>query len=203
MLLYAVTDRRRIAEPLPSYLARLVDAGVDYVQIREKDLSDRELYSLTQAAVELPRRRTKILVNERTDIALAARADGVHLPANSAAPSRVRRIAPDGFVIGVSCHSAEEARRAGDEGADFAVFGPVFETPAKKEYGPAQGLDRLERACRAATIPVMALGGVRLENAPQCLEAGAAGIAAISLFQEGRSPAEAAAALRELERPPA
>ena len=199
MILYAITDRRQQEGDLLEHLGRLLQAGPNLLQIREKDLPARELFQLTEAVLKLPNRSgTRILVNSRVDVALAAGAHGVHLPAGAVSPSSVRSVTPKGFLIGASCHSGDEVRQA--EGADFTVFGPVFETASKRRYGPPQGLEALEEACRRANIPVLALGGVQLENASQCLGRGAAGIAGISLFQRSSAVNETIAALRNLQR---
>jgi len=166
-------------------------AGVDFVQLREKDLSVRALEELARKALAaIPQGSvTKLLINSRTDVTLASGAHGVHLPARDLPASEARaiwnRAGRTRAVIGVSTHSPEEVAQAEAHGADSAVFGPVFEKAGEPNPG---GLEQLRQACRGAygiaTMPVLALGGVTLANAQRCLDAGAAGIAGIRLFQE-------------------
>ena len=209
-LLYYITDRTALAADEPTRRRRLLDkiaeaarAGVDYIQLREKDLPTSELEMLAREAVDILRQlrtgnrelRTALLINSRTDVALAAGADGVHLRSDDITPREIRAIwkkcgagasarelSPREPPIGVSCHSSEEVKQAEADGATFAVFAPVFGKKDVPKAHPA-GLAQLREACKVQ-IPVLALGGITLENAKSCLEAGAAGIAAIRMFQE-------------------
>ena len=175
---YYITDRRSCRDVVHC-IERAVAASVDLIQIREKDLPVRELLLLVRKAVHLAAAsKTRVLVNGRADVALAAGAHGVHLPAGGIDGGEWRRILPLGFLIGVSCHSVEELQRAA--AADFAVYGPIFPTPGK---GPAIGLNALGQAARVSPIPIFALGGVTPENAQSCVDAGAVGTAAIRMFQ--------------------
>ena len=171
-------------ETLLDAIARNPADGPDWIQIREKDLEGRELLELVRLAMALPNSRgVKFLVNSRVDVALAVEAAGAHLPSNSPAPKEWRGIVPAGFLIGVSCHSLEEVVQAESEGADYALFGPVFDPMSKPANSPAVGLAELTRAVRAVRIPVLALGGITHENIDSCIDAGAAGVAGISLYQ--------------------
>lgn len=212
-LLYYITDRTAFPgseserrHRLLEKIAEAARAGVDYIQLREKDLTTRELELLAGEALRAIReanQRTAILINSRTDVALAVEADGVHLRSDDVSAEVVRKIwtrcgadptraAVEGAparalsqqppLIGVSCHTPKEVVNAAEQGATFAVFAPVFEKKDALSTHPA-GLDQLREACRAK-IPVLALGGITLQNARSCLEAGAAGIAAVRLFQE-------------------
>lgn len=202
-----VTGRLSLGAPDPTFdrtgelLAKVrlaIQAGADCVQIREKDLPGRALLDLTRAAIAAANGVARIYVNDRLDVALAAGAAGVHLGRESIPARDVIRWcrsgnAPPGFEIGVSCHSLEDSREAERAGASYLFFGPVFDTPSKKAFGPSQGVERLAEVCAAIRIPVIAIGGVNEENAAACLRAGASGIAAIRMFQEAQS----AAALRK------
>jgi len=171
---YCITDSAEVA-------ARAAVCGVDMIQVRAKNLPARDLLVMVKRVVAEVM-GVPVLVNTRADIALACGAQGVHLPADSPSPEHIRAIAPVGFLIGVSCHSIDELRRAAREGADFAVYGPIFATRSHPNSQPI-GLDALAAATRAAQLPIYALGGVTEKNAQLCIAAGAAGVAGISMFE--------------------
>jgi len=212
-LLCYVTDRRSL--PTPGEMTRreevvriaraAIAAGVDWVQIREKDVPTQALLEMVRQAVAAATGSSaKILVNDRVDVALAAGAAGAHLGGESMPVAAARKLCAEvlgdakAFLIGRSCHSLEEAQQAERDGADYVFFGPVFATPSKAQYGAPQGVDRLAEVCRAVRIPVIAIGGISLDNAAECLRAGAWGLAAIRLFQES---ADLAAVVRQLTQP--
>jgi len=185
---------------LIAVIRETVRAGVDIVQVREKDLLSRELIALVEdalSATKEPRRGSaRVVVNDRVDVALAAGADGAHLAAHSMPAQVVRRFVPRAFVIGVSCHSLGEAMEAESGGADYLVLGPIFETPSKLGYGPPLGLEKLRNVTSRIRIPVLALGGVTVDRIRPCLESGACGIAGIRIFQECESVQERVRELR-------
>lgn len=206
-----VTDSQSLepAEPRSHVLAKIkaaVGAGVDWVQIREKGMLARQLVALARAAVGMTSQKTPspgeadhpgslILINDRLDVALAADAAGLHLgrqslPVHDVIGWRLRgETAPD-FMVGLSCHTIDELHQAEDAGADYAFFGPIFDTPAKRRFGPPLGIAKLAAACQATRLRVIAIGGVTPENSAACLHAGGAGIAAIRMFQQVREPTE-------------
>jgi thiamine-phosphate pyrophosphorylase len=226
-ILCYVTDRRSLrivpgknpSDALLEKIEAAAAAGVDWIQLREKDLPGKECAVLVRESL----RRTahaspsanrsrdtfapRIFVNDRLDVALAERAGGVHLAETSLPAQEAKRLiganmpgrnVANDFLAGLSCHSLEAAQSAAGVGADYLFFGPVFTTPSKAVFGPPQGLELLAKVCRSVSIPVLAIGGITLENATACFAAGAAGIAAIRLFQESADLTQLVARLREL-----
>ncbi len=213
-----VTDRRSLplaisSDAIPLLLktvSAVAQAGVDWIQLREKDLGGKDWFDLAHSAIQSARQRaphTRIIVNDRVDVALAAGAGGVHLSENGFSVPDARRLVsrfeqdsgkPLDFLIGVSCHSLGAALGAARDGADYIYFSPIFHTPSKAFYGPPQGVERLRQICKAVSIPVIAIGGITLENAASCHAAGAAGVAAIRLFQDA---ADLPAIIRSLRSP--
>jgi thiamine-phosphate pyrophosphorylase len=191
--LYVVTDRQQTAgRPLEEVLVAAARGGAGAIQLREKDLSARELYALglrLQAA--LAPYHVPLLINDRLDVALALDTAGVHLAGHSLPTAHARRILGPQKLLGVSTHSVEDARRAAAEGADFVVFGPVFDTPSKMAYGPPQGLQHLREVIRQVPIPVLAIGGIDATNLPQVMQAGAYGVAMIRAVLAAPDPGAA------------
>lgn len=190
-VVHLVTDRRLVADLAVRAAAALAGAppGTVAIHLREKDLGGREMLSLARALLAVCRAHGQLLlVNDRIDVALAAGADGVHLPAAGVPPAEARRILPPAALVGVSCHSAADVARARDGGASFAFLSPIFDTPSKREYGAPIGVEAL-RAAAALGLPLVALGGVTPERTPALLAAGAAGVAAIRAWLEGPDPA--------------
>jgi thiamine-phosphate pyrophosphorylase len=213
-----VTDRRVLGgagagdarDTLLKKIESAALARVDWIQIREKDLSGRECALLARGALKCAAKsstsdgtRTRIVLNDRLDVALAEGAGGVHLRENSLPVQEVMQLVDsreerEDFLVGVSCHSLEAARFAANGGADYIFFGPVFATPSKAAYGAPQGLERLKEVCFAVCVPVIAIGGITLANAPACLSAGAMGLAAIRLFQDAPDLPSCVRALKNL-----
>jgi thiamine-phosphate pyrophosphorylase len=193
-------------------IAAIAEAGVDWVQIREKDLVPRHLAALTREAIARIRpygnRGARVIVNDRLDVAIAEGADGVHLGETSLPVADVAGwvkrnafgAAARKFSIGASCHSLEDANAAVRDGADYIFFGPVFATPSKAKFGEPQGVKKLAVVCGAVDVPVISIGGITLENAGDCIAAGAAGIAAIRLFQDAADPGQVVSTLKHLRR---
>lgn len=190
MTVHLVTDRRRLSRSpeladqcrcLLRQAEAAVAAAVDVVQLREPDLEGRELLAVARDLVSMTRgSSTRVVVNDRLDVALAAGADGVHLPARGFAPADVRPHVPQGFLIGRSIHGPEDCRRS--EGADYLIAGTLFPTASKSEGHPTLGLSGLQSLVQLASVPIVAIGGVSVETAPAIFQTGAAGVAAIGMF---------------------
>lgn len=221
-ILCYITDRLLLKPPasgtvvdaLKSRIGEMLAAGADWIQIREKDLTGGALCGLVSFALDAAASqgslaatgKPQIIVNDRLDVALATGAGGVHLGESSLPVAAAKKLVQAragglgeshaGFRTGVSCHSLAAVKQAEADGADYAIFGPVFSTPSKVRFGPPQGLARLEEVCRAVGIPILAVGGVTIETVASCIAAGASGIAAIRLFQDAAEPAATIESLR-------
>jgi thiamine-phosphate pyrophosphorylase len=222
-ILCYVTDRRSLPLATSADAHRLLfesveraaGAGVDWIQLREKDFSGGDWQQLVAQSLQRISRagsHCRLFVNDRLDAALACGAGGVHLSENGIPVSEACRLreeffssrgAKPDFLVGVSCHSLGASLGAARSGADYIYFSPIFNTPSKANYGPPQGLDRLAAICRAVSVPVIAIGGISGENAMNCLQAGAAGVAGIRLFQESAELPGIVHALHRRESPPA
>ena len=191
---YYITDRHSLPVPneasLLRHVRKVIAWGVDFIQVREKDLPNRRLFDLTRRILEVVRetpraaKRCRVLVNGRADIAVAAGADGVHLTSSGIGISAIRAWIPKNFIVGVSVHTMREIRSVCAQDVNYILLGHIFKTASKEGMGAALGVDFLRRACREASAPVLALGGITAERIPDILQAGAIGVAGISLFQK-------------------
>jgi thiamine-phosphate pyrophosphorylase len=200
--LYVITDRHQAGDrPLEAIVEAAAAGGARAFQLREKDLETRALCALAARLRAIVRRAGGVLlVNDRVDVALALDLDGVHLPQAGLPPAEARGLLGPARLVGVSCHSPAEARAAEADGADFATFGPVYDTPSKRAYGPPVGLDALRAARAAVRLPTFALGGVTAERVPEAIAAGADGVAVIAAVVAAADPGGAAASLLEAVR---
>lgn len=200
--LYLITDRKQVRNSnLLAVMEGALRGGVKAVQLREKDLSSKELYDTALGMRELTSRfGAKLFINDRIDIALAADADGVHLGGESMPVRAARKLLGKDKLIGVSCHDRASALAADEKGADFITFGPVYDTPSKARYGDPVGIAALRETAGLLRIPVIALGGVKRENAGEVISAGAHGIAVISAIIAADNPENEAAELTALLR---
>jgi thiamine-phosphate pyrophosphorylase len=208
--LCCVTDRKALSGAADEQLRLLLEkieaaghAGVDWIQIREKDLSGRVLMELVRDAIRRVPPNCRVVVNDRLDVACAVGAAGVHLGEQSLPVPEAKRLVAErnigsDFLLGISTHSLQAAQTAQANGADYIIFGPVFPTPSKLAYGLPQGVEKLAEVCRRVLIPVLAIGGITPLNAQQCMKAGASGIAAIRLFQDAKDVHALLATLHQL-----
>lgn len=178
---YFITDRKKFKRPFLDQIKLVLDKGIRLIQIREKDLSDRELFNLTEEVLKVSQGYdTKIFINSRVDIAVMLNLEGVHLPENGLPVSAVKHKFPH-LKVGKSCHTVEDAVKSQDEGADYIFYSPVFEVEGK---GKPVGIEGLKELLKVVSIPVYALGGINRQNLKSVLDTGVYGVAGIRLFLE-------------------
>jgi thiamine-phosphate pyrophosphorylase len=197
--LYVITDEAIAGGLTHEVIARrAIAGGADVIQLRDKACSCRELCRIGRALRTITMKTgTVFIVNDRLDVALACGADGVHLGQDDIRVGVARQIAPPGFIIGVSVGTVDEGVRAEEEGADYIAISPVFSTASKNDAGPCRGLDVVREIRRSVSIPVIAIGGINLDNVPEVIAAGADGVAVISAVVGSRNISETA---RELSK---
>jgi len=192
-----ITDRNAVKGSLLDVLESAVEGGVDAVQIRENDLTAKEIYEMIIAIKKMIGDRAKIIVNDRIDVAIAAGADGIHLGWKSMPVKKAVAIARQySMITGVSCHSVEDAFRCTDVGVDYISFGPVFETPSKKGILDARGLDGVRGVKALVSVPVTAIGGINEDNCADVIDAGADAVSVIRAVLSSENPRKAAENLR-------
>ncbi|HEY3174789.1 MAG TPA: thiamine phosphate synthase [Candidatus Polarisedimenticolia bacterium] len=197
MLIYVITDRRlRPDLSLNRLVESVAGSGADMIQIREKDLTAAALLGCARRASEVVPAGTRVFVNSRPDVAVAAGVTGVHLPASGLPPSDVAALWGGRLRIGVSTHNLDEAMEAQSAGADLITFGPVFETTSKRVYGPPAGVGRLSEVLSNVSTPVFAIGGINLSTLPRLTGLPIAGVAVISAVLLAGDMGQAVAGLR-------
>lgn len=196
--LMMVTDRRRSVRPLADTVKLAAEGGVDAVQLRERDMEGRDFHKLADEIRKVTREAgIKLIINQRLDIAVAVEADGVHLGWRSLGIQDVHSLGGSHMLAGVSCHNEQQVREAEEAGANYILLGPVFDTPSKQGLTPTLGLDQFRLLVSSTKMPVLGIGGITSENARSVIEAGAAGLAAISGITAADDPKEAAKRFRE------
>jgi len=195
--LFLVTDRHQTnGRPLVPLLQRVLTAAAPAIQLRERDLSARELVTLArEVQAVMASRRSQLLINDRIDVALALEGVGVHLRSNSLPVSVARQLLGARRLLGVSVHTVEEVLSAQSQGADYVILGPIYETPSKQMFGPPLGIHTLEKACRLVRVPIIGIGGVTAARAREMRRAGAFGVAVITAIL---GAADVESATREL-----
>lgn len=184
----AISNRKLCKKNLADQLVLLAKSGIKAIQIREKDLPAAELLKLAQkVSSSIDKYKTKIIVNDRLDIALLSNAGGLHSPANGISIKDIRGFTKN-MISGKSVHSLKEAVEAEKAGYDYLIFGPIYRTPAKVKYGKPQGINNLKEICSKVKIPVFAVGGINPNRIKKCLKAGAYGVAAIREFMQSGNP---------------
>jgi len=180
--LFLVTDRHQTkGRPLVPLLQRVLTAAAPAIQLRERDLSARELVTLAREVQAVTAsRRSQLLINDRIDVALALEGVGVHLRSNSLPVPIARQVLGTQRLLGISVHAVEEAVQVESQGADYIVLGPIYETPSKQMFGPPLGIHTLEKACRLVRLPIIGIGGVTAARAREMRRAGAFGVAVIT-----------------------
>ncbi len=196
---YLITDRTQCAsESLETHIEKACEAGLKAVQLREKDLSDKELFNLAKKLRKITERYdARLFINDRVDIAMMTGADGVHAREDSMPVDEMKKLNNDVWV-GCSTHSLESAKRAEEKGADFILFGPIFDTPSKRKYGKPKGVVALQEIIQFMKIPVFAVGGIDLDKAERCLEYDADGLAGISSVMRAEDPAEVLSSYKKM-----
>ncbi len=196
--LYVIADPEWVNGDIVNTTRKAIEGGVRWIQVRGKNIPPREIIYIFDGIRKTARDHgCNIFINDRVDLAMILKAEGIHLAQNSIPISRVRQLVGNDFLIGISTHSLREAKEAEKGGADFITFGPIFETESKKRYGPPAGINRLREVVRSVHIPVLAIGGIKEENVREVLNAGAHGIAVISAVLNAPAPDVAASLMIE------